>query len=89
LKGKHHVVTRLSDYWIQLSRLMSTNLLILDLDEARIMRAQGLREKHGLLTTDATILAAMVELGIDRLATNDSDFVVVPNIHVYHPTDLP
>lgn len=88
LKGKRSVIAGLSDYWVQTGRLLDSNLLVLDLDVARLRRAQRLRAAHGLLTTDATILAAAVELGIGRFASNDADFTGVPVV-VHAPTDLP
>jgi predicted nucleic acid-binding protein len=37
------------------------------------------------LTNDATIVAAAWELGIDQLATNDTDFDRVDGLRVYAP----
>src|SRR5437868_2497407 len=63
LKGRRQVIRALGDYWMQTERLLNSNLLILELREDRIRRAQRVRETYGLLTTDATILAAAIDLG--------------------------
>lgn len=44
---------------------------------------------HGLMTNDSMIVAAAIELGIDRVATNDADFAAVTAITVHQPTDVP
>lgn len=88
LKGRKSVICGLRDYWTQTVRLLDSNLFILDLNNSRIRHAQVLRESYGLLTTDATILAAAYELGIEHLATNDTDFDELPDITVYRPADI-
>ena len=40
LKGRKEVIRGLSDYWVQTKRLLNSNLLILDLREERIRRAE-------------------------------------------------
>lgn len=89
LKGRKPVIRSLSDYWTQTQRLLDSNLLVLELDEPRVRRAQWVRSNHGLLTTDATLAAAALDLGIDRLATNDADFEGIPGLAIHRPTDLP
>jgi predicted nucleic acid-binding protein len=89
LKGKHEVIRGLNEYWIQAERVLESNHLVLDLNELRIRHAQDIRRSHGLLTTDATILAAAFELGIDRIATNDTDFQNITGIMSHHPGDVP
>lgn len=88
LKKRREVIPRLGNYWVLVSGIFQSNVLILELNEARIRRAQVLRQTHSLLTTDATVLAAAQELGIERLATNDADFFSLTAIEVYHPTDV-
>jgi predicted nucleic acid-binding protein len=89
LKGRKAAIRSLGDYWAQAQRLLDSNLLILDLDEPRVRIAQRVQSQHGLLTTDSTFAAAALELGIDRLASNDADFLDTPGLTVHRPTDLP
>ena len=50
--------------------------------------AQTMRSRHGLLTNDSLIVAAMDEYGIDSLASRDDDFDHVSGLTVYKPTDI-
>jgi predicted nucleic acid-binding protein len=88
IRGHRALISGLRDYWRQMERLLASNILILELDEWRIGRAQAVREQHGLMTNDSAILAAALELGISNLATNDADFEGIPGIVVYRPTDV-
>ena len=64
------------------------NILLVTTDEARLHRAQTIRARHGLLTNDSLIVAAMEEFGIHNLATRDADFDHVSELTVYKPTDI-
>src|SRR5947208_8133031 len=44
--------------------------------------------RHGLLTNDSLIVAAMEEFGIDSLATRDNDFDHISELIVYKPSDI-
>jgi predicted nucleic acid-binding protein len=69
--------------------LFDLNLVVIELDERRIRRAQAIRSNHGLLTNDSLIVAAAQEYGLDSLASRDDDFDRIPGLTVYKPTDLP
>ncbi len=88
LKGKWREVTRLTQYWVQTVRIFGLNILILESDESRMHRAHTMRSRHGLLTNDSLILAAMDEYGIGCLASRDDDFDHVAQLTVYKPTDI-
>jgi predicted nucleic acid-binding protein len=88
LKGKWTDVAKLSEYWTFTSRIFGLNILIVTSDESRLHRAQTVRSSHGLLTTDSLILAAMIEYGIDCLASRDGDFDHVASLTIYKPTDI-
>jgi len=88
LKGKWQKVTKLTQYWVQTVRIFGLNVLILASDQPRLHRAHTMRSRHGLLTNDSLILAAMDEYGIGRLATRDGDFDHVPGLTVYKPTEI-
>lgn len=58
---------------------------LLPIDFALLRRATEVAQTHGLLTTDAIIVALMQRHGITHLATNDDDFDRVPGITVWKP----
>jgi predicted nucleic acid-binding protein len=87
LQGKTAVISQLREYWPRVRSL--TGLAVMPLDEFRFVRAQPLRDRHGLMTNDSLLLAAAELFGISTLATNGSDFDAVPWLTVYKPSDLP
>jgi len=88
LRGKWREVAKLTEYWTQTSAIFGLNILVLITDEARLHVAQTIRVRHGLLTNDSLIVAAMEEFGIDSLATRDNDFDHVSELIVYKPSDI-
>ena len=88
LRGKWREVAKLTEYWTQTSAIFGLNILVLTTDEARLHVAQTIRLRHGLLTNDSLIVAAMEEFGIDSLATRDNDFDHVSELIVYKPSDI-
>lgn len=79
---------KLTEYWAQTSAIFGLNILVLPSDESRLRGAQTSRARHGLLTNDSLIVAAMEEFGIHSLATRDNDFDHIPELIVYKPTDV-
>ena len=88
LRGKTEAIRRLGQYWAHVDKIFNLNILILKSDEHRLHRAHAMRSRHGLLTNDSLILAAMNEYGIGCLATRDGDFDHVAQLTVYKPTDI-
>jgi len=88
LRGKWRETAKLTEYWAQTSTIFGLNILVLPSDESRLRRAQTTRARHGLLTNDSLIVAAMEEFGIHSLATRDNDFDHIPELIVYKPTDV-
>ena len=88
LRGKWRQVAKLTEYWTQTSAIFGLNILVLTTDEARLHRAQTIRTRHGLLTNDSLIVAAMQVFGIHSFATRDNDFDHVSELTVYKPTDI-
>jgi predicted nucleic acid-binding protein len=88
LKGKWQEVITLTEYWSLAARIFGLNILILASEEPRLHRAHTMRSRHGLLTNDSQILAAMDEYGIGCLATRDGDFDHIASLTVYRPTDI-
>ncbi len=81
-------VRQLTDYWAEIERLLSLNLLILTVDEDTIRAAQTERAEYGLLNNDSLVVACMRQYGISTLATNDATFERLVNIFVYSATDV-
>ena len=88
LRGKWREVAKLTEYWTQTSAIFGLNILVLTTDEARLHVGQTIRVRHGLLTNDSLIVAAMEEFGIDSLATRDNDFDHISKLIVYKPSDI-
>jgi predicted nucleic acid-binding protein len=88
LQGKWREIAKLTEYWAQTSAIFGLNILVLPSDEGRLHRAQTIRARHGLLTNDSLIAAAMEELGIHSLATRDNDFDHISDLTVYTPIDI-
>ena len=88
LQGKWREIAKLTEYWAQTSAIFGLNILVLPSDEGRLHRAQTIQARHGLLTNDSLIVAAMEELGIHSLATRDNDFDHISDVTVYKPTDI-
>ena len=88
LRGKTAAIRQLRQYWAHVDKIFNLNILILEPDEHRLHRAHAMRSRHGLLTNDSLILAAMNEYGIGCLATRDGDFDDVAQLTVYKPTDI-
>src|SRR5437660_706334 len=68
LRGKSDVIKSLTEYPTQLDRVLSSNLLILDLETARLRLAQRARDQFGLMTNDSMLIAAAFALGIRSVA---------------------
>jgi predicted nucleic acid-binding protein len=78
LKSRATVIPSLRDYWRRVTSISAMNIVVLPLDEYRVQRAQLIRERHPLLTTDSVLAAGANLFGIDAVVTNDADFEVVP-----------
>jgi predicted nucleic acid-binding protein len=88
LRGKWREIAKLTEYWAQTASIFGLNILVLPSEESRLHRAQIIRSRHGLLTNDSLIVAAMEEFGIDSLATRDNDFDHISELIVYKPADV-
>jgi predicted nucleic acid-binding protein len=61
---------------------------IAPLTAATLEASATVRTVTGLLTNDSLLVAAMQELGLQKLATLDQDFSRVSGLLVYQPADL-
>jgi predicted nucleic acid-binding protein len=78
-------VQRLAQYNQSLDDLLAIPLPILPVTGTQVSRARYLSRQHGILTSDALIVAVMQDNGLTRLASNDADFDQVPGITRYAP----
>jgi predicted nucleic acid-binding protein len=65
--------------------IKSLPIRILPVGVETLALAQGIVSSHGLLASDALIVALMNEHGVTDLATNDDDFDQVAEISVWKP----
>ena len=81
-------VRQLTDYWSEIERLLSLNILFLSLDEDVIRCAHRERDQYGLLNNDSLVVASMRNYGLSRLASRDAGFQCVSDLTLYSPTAL-
>ena len=81
-------VRQLTDYWSEIERLLSLNILLLALDEDIIRAANQEREQYGLLNNESLIVASMRNYGLSRLASRDAGFRRVSHLTLYSPSDV-
>jgi predicted nucleic acid-binding protein len=81
-------VRQLTDYWSEIERLLSLNILFLGLDEGIIRAANKERELYGLLNNDSLIVASMRNYGLSRLASRDAGFRRISHLTLYSPSDV-
>jgi predicted nucleic acid-binding protein len=58
---------------------------VLIIPPGRVATAAALSQQHGLLSTDALLVAVMQAHGLTNLASNDADFDRVPGLARYAP----
>jgi predicted nucleic acid-binding protein len=78
-------VQRLVHYRQSLDDLLAIPLSILPVTGTQVSRAADISRQHGLLTTDALIVAVMQDHALTQLASNDADFDRVPGMTRYAP----
>jgi predicted nucleic acid-binding protein len=78
-------VQSLSQYRQSLDDLLAIPLPLHPITGPQVTRAADFSRQHGLLTSDAVIVAVMRDHGLTHLASNDTDFDRVPGISRYAP----
>lgn len=69
-------------------QIKAMKIEIAPLTAATLEASATVRTVTGLLTNDSLLVAAMQELGLQKLATLDQDFSRVSGLLVYQPADL-
>lgn len=88
LKEHPQVVKALSEYGRHASRIPEMRIEILNLDWELIQASQEVRLRTGLLVYDSIIVAMMERARMHTIATQDHDFLDVPDLQVCMPEDI-
>ncbi len=88
LRERPDLVRRLSRYSAQVAEIPAWGVDVLAVDLGVCLRAADVRQRDGLLTNDALIVATMRDAGLTAIATADADFERVDGLQVYRPSDL-
>lgn len=85
LKQQPGVVKQLTLFQTAVESVLQSKIQVLAIRPALMSTAAALSRQHGLLTTDAVILASMQAHGLTHLASHDTHFDSVPGITRYAP----
>lgn len=88
LKAQPHIATQLTDYIADVQTLLQLPIQIIEATVGDIQASHALRNAHGLLVNDSINLACASRMGITSIVTHDADFVRVPQLSVWEPTDI-
>lgn len=88
LRAHRALVRGLSTYQTDVDALLAIGLEVLPLDAAALTASGAIRQTYGLLTNDSLNVALLQQAGVSILATSDRDFAEIPELQVYHPTDV-
>lgn len=88
LKRQPNIVKMLVDYQMYVSKIPNMGIQVIPVDNNLIHKSAIVRMQTGLLTNDSIIIAAMQEIGVTALATNDYAFDGLPLINFFKPTDV-
>lgn len=82
------LVKQLSEYYTQITNILSWNIQIIPSTQNLFIHSQIYRQRFGLLTNDSLIPVYMEAAGIDNLASADKIFTAIPHLNLYSPSDL-
>jgi predicted nucleic acid-binding protein len=85
LKHQPGVVKQLTLFQTAVEAVLQSKIQVLPLPPVLMSTAAALSRQHGLLTTDAILLALMQAHGLTHLASHDAHFDSVPGITRYAP----
>ncbi len=85
-KNRGKVLSPLIEYMDYIDKLQEAGMNVIDLKGSDMKQAALHAKDNGLITADAAHLAVMLRKSIHHIATEDSDFVAVPNITVWSPS---
>jgi predicted nucleic acid-binding protein len=85
LRSQPAEVRRLTAFLQAVDRLLQSNLQVLVIAPGMLATAAALSQHIGLLTNDALTVAVMQAHGLNKIASNDTDFDRVPGLLRYAP----
>jgi predicted nucleic acid-binding protein len=85
LKQQPDVVKQLTLFQAAVAAVLQSKFQMLTVPPVLMFTAATISRQHGLLTTDAVILALMQAHGLTHLASHDAHFDSVPGITRYAP----
>jgi predicted nucleic acid-binding protein len=88
LKDNPEIITVLTDYIIEVEKLLELPIRIITVQPGDITRSHDLRRTHGLFVNDSINLACAQRLGLGDIVTRDADFQRVPTLRLSEPTDI-
>jgi len=88
LKRQPQLIAHLSSYITETLQLLQLPLTVIEVTEEDISWSHTLRRAYGMLVIDSINLACAVRRGIIDISTHDTDFLYVPNLKIWRPTDL-
>jgi len=88
LRQNPEIIKKLSTYIRDVEKIGEMNIKIIALKNELIKRSTNIRQSEGLLTNDSIVIAAMKDLGLSNLVTNDNDFDHIKWLRIYKPADL-
>jgi predicted nucleic acid-binding protein len=78
-------IQRLSGFRQAIVDISAGSLQILTIPTALVVTAAALSQQIGLLSNDALVVAIMLANGLNKIASNDTDFDRVPSLTRYAP----
>ena len=88
LKRQPRLIAQLSDYITEITQLLQLPLTLIEVTEEDIKWSHALRRAYGVLVIDSVNLACAVRRGITNIATHDTDFLHIPKLNIWQPTDI-
>jgi predicted nucleic acid-binding protein len=73
-------------YEVGIDKMKEAGMTIIDLKGSDMTQSVQHARDNGLITADAAHLAVMQRKSIHQIATEDSDFAVVPDITAWSPS---
>ncbi len=91
LKANHNKEPILTEYQLQFEAVMSFGLRVIRIDEKLLVETKKERASYYLMTGDSLHIGCMQRRRspLRHIATHDADFVNIPNLTVWQPTDIP
>jgi len=78
----------LNEYFMNTQKINEMGVAIRPVTFETVIKSHMVRMTYGLMVNDSIIAASMQEEGLNLLATNDTGFEKVDEIHVYSPEDV-